>query len=200
MNDICIIWQSLQRLSVLTTWTRSFVKEFLWTQVLHTLNQMDPPPHTHNHLNHLYLSATTRHTTLSRHPRTWWPSPFRPSATKRQRARYYIFNSMFSQISLCTYTRPPWGLGIARVGEHRIGHVDTLGVRRRLWAWSPPSAVTALAHGRSQLRDRHDARMVNGSVFIARNIWKEFFNSIYYYYYYAHYSQYSLKLSLAAIN
>lgn len=85
MNEIVL---TERRLSVLTTWTRSFVKEFLWTQVLHTLNQMDPPPHTHNHLNLLYLSATKRHTILSRPRRMSSTCPTcrpRPSAKKNNR-------------------------------------------------------------------------------------------------------------------
>lgn len=52
------------RLFFVTTWKRSFVKEFLWIQVLHTLNLMVPLDRTHNHQNHRVQNATMLCTNL----------------------------------------------------------------------------------------------------------------------------------------
>lgn len=132
-------------LTVFTTLKRSFVKEFLLIQVLHTLNQMGLQHHSRIHQTHHDLSATMQYTILWYQHSTYVilvVHQLLPSIVWRK-LNLIEFWRVFDILSIFwikyTYTRSAWLLCKSRIREYSVGHIHAFSIGWRFRSWPSPS-------------------------------------------------------------
>lgn len=134
-----------------TTWKRSFVKEFLWIQVLHTLNLMVLLPRSRNLLNLRDQNATMLYTILWCRRSIYGSRLVRPwSRSKRRQRENTKSLKVMSEVAdgrttANTYAWAPRRLCITRIRENGICHVNTFSIGRWFGSRSSPTIRITIA-------------------------------------------------------